>query len=185
MNLSSRRCGAGSRSGEPTTWRGNDGRGFILRDRLSRPVRSRLFIGIAAALALAAGACGDGEAISPKPVGFSYITMMNAGFATEGELEFRRDTARLGRLSYGGIDSALVPNLSTIVTVRSADGSQLATASVQPDSTVSAWVIFSGTAQQRDAYQVRSTKIVPALCAARPRMGHPARSARLTMWPPK
>lgn len=113
-------------------------------------------------LGIGLGSCGDDEPVAPKPVGFSAVTMMHADPSEPGTVEFRGDTAALAALGYGTTGQAVVPNTSAGVAIRRADGSQLASARMQPDSSVSVWVILSGTSQQHDAYQIRTSKIVPA-----------------------
>ncbi len=116
----------------------------------------------AALLGIGLSSCGDDEPVAPKPVGFSAVTMMHADPSEPGTVEFRRDTAALATLGYGATGRAVVPNTSATVVVRGASGAQLASASMQPDSSASVWVILSGTSQQHDAYQIRTSKIVPA-----------------------
>ena len=115
-------------------------------------------LGMALAIvALGFNACSDSTGPSDPP-GSSLVTFIQANPGFTNAVVFKLDTATLaGPTPYGTVTNGLVRNGNKKIDVRATDGAVLGTANVQLDSTMRAWVIFSGNSIDRDVFSV-STK---------------------------
>jgi hypothetical protein len=105
-------------------------------------------------------ACGsDSPSGPPAPTGSSTITVMHANPDITSALQFKRDTLTLASLTYGQTGSATIPNGNSTISMRSASGTQLTSANISLDTTVSVWAILVGTLSQPEAFTVSSKKI--------------------------
>jgi hypothetical protein len=110
-------------------------------------------------LGFGVGACSD-STTEPTPTGSSMISVMHANPAyTSDVIPKRESTTLASALSYGGSASVSVPNGNSTITFAATDGTELASAQAQLDSSHSAWVIFSGDANERTGFAVVSKKI--------------------------
>lgn len=138
----------------------------------------QLFLGlVVAGLGLAVGGCSD-TTTEPTPTGTSLISVMHANPAyTSDVIPKRESTTLVSTLSYGSAATVTVPNGNSTVKFAATDGTELASAQAQLDSTHSAWVIFSGDANERTGFSVVTKKISIATDNAAVRIIHASKTA--------
>jgi hypothetical protein len=110
------------------------------------------------ATGLGFNACSDDPAAPSDPPGSSLVTFIQANPGFTSSVVFKLDTATLaGPTPYGTVTNGSVRNGNKKIDVRATDGAVLGTTNVQLDSTMRAWVIFSGNSVDHDVFSV-STK---------------------------
>lgn len=135
---------------------------MIRSNSIFSTLRSALLGAGVALLALGVASCGD-DPVAPQPKGSSKMLTFHANHGlTASKFNFKIDTATISSLSYGDWAQTLVQNGSRTVKIFNTSGSEVASASVNLDSSKSNFVVFCGDDATRESFNVNSAKITPA-----------------------
>lgn len=140
---------------------------------------SRIWLLLIAIVAAGAqfSACSDDPAAPPAPTGSSKIVVMHANTDNTNEVLFKRDTATLAQLAYGGTATVTIPNGNSTISVRALSGTELKSTGVSLDSSTSTYVFFSGTAAAPEAFAIKTPKVTPSAPNASVRVVHASNNA--------
>jgi hypothetical protein len=116
-------------------------------------------VGILAGVAM--NGCGDDPVSPPAPTGSTKITVMHANAGFTSDVIFKDGDSTLQRVTYGSALYAQQKNGNRKVDVRATDGSVLTSQDLSLDSTLSVWVIFSGTSTKLESFKVSTKKSTP------------------------
>ncbi|HVZ40101.1 MAG TPA: DUF4397 domain-containing protein [Candidatus Kapabacteria bacterium] len=145
-------------------------------NRFSMLLRS-LFVLMAVSAAIGFNACSsDSPSSPPGPVGSSTITVMHANPGFSSDVIFKQDTTTLGRLSYGTLKDAMVNNGTRTIDVRATDGASLTSTSITVDSTVSIWVIYTGSSTEKESFRISNKKLAVTADNAAIRVVHASKT---------
>lgn len=130
-----------------------------MKNILSTVVRAAFPLLGVALLSFGIAACSDDPA-APTPTGNSTITVFHANPGFNQDVTVKRESQTLvTTLPYGQPGAKIIiPNGNNTLKVFGTDGTELASAQLQADSTKSAWAVFSGTSNKREMFSVITKK---------------------------